>query len=191
MEPATIRSRFWLAAISGLAAVGLSGRIFAASVLYERLLALALILLLVDQTRMAVVDLRNIQVVRQQSTDPRLATFQRLVTVTIAVELVGFYLAAFWLGWGAIAVLLSQIGLNLAAQIELLPDADVPIRDCGISQRIPILIADCLACGLVTLWMGAIAPTWTSGGLLGMVLIYLSIKYGLRSANLPIKNRKS
>lgn len=156
---------------------GLLGQVLGDAALSEKLLALGILLLCVDQARMAVVDLEQVTAVKRQVADPRLQRFYQVTLSTIFVELCGFYGASLSLGWGAIAILLSQIWFNLAAGIQLNPAAKIPIQFWGIRDRLPVLIANGIGLFLVSLWMLAIAPLWISGGLLGLLLLYGCGKY--------------
>lgn len=145
--------------------------------LSSQLLALALLLLCIDQARMAVVDLENVKQVKQQVPDPRLNNFYRVTISTIVVELLGFYGSYLWLGWGAVLVLLSQVWFNLLAGIQLQPAEENPIQAWGIPERSIVLIADGIGLILVSLWILQIAPLWMASGLLMMVVIYGWVKY--------------
>lgn len=160
------------------ACVGLLGQVLGDVALSDKVLALGILLLCVDQARMAVVDLEQVAAVKRQVTDPRLQRFYQVTLVTIFVELCGFYGASVSLGWGAIAILLSQIWFNLGAGIQLDPTAKIPIQRWGVRDRLPVLIANGIGLILISLWMLAIAPLWISGGLLGLLLAYGWGKYG-------------
>jgi hypothetical protein len=146
------------------------------------LFALALLLLAIDQARMATVDLTQVAAVKSpiQTPDQRLDLFYRITLSTVIVELLGFYGALGNLGGGAMLVLLSQVGFNLLANIQLQPDTEEPIQDWGIADRLPVLIADGVGLALVCLWLSGVAPLVMAAALLFMVLIYGGIKYGLK-----------
>jgi hypothetical protein len=151
--------------------------------LSARLLAMALLLLCFDQMRMAIVDLQNIAAIPASKKEDRLSWFYGVTLATILVELLGFYLAGWHLGVGTIVVLISQIGFNLFAGIQLDPQAKEPITSWTWRDRWVVLVADSVGIGLVSFWLAKIAPLGMSIGLLAMVLIYGVIKYGLyRSA---------
>jgi hypothetical protein len=147
----------------------------------QSLLALALLLLAIDQARMAAVDLTQVAAVRVQvqPSDQRLEQFYRITLSTIGLELLGFYGAIGNLGVGAAVVLLSQIWFNLLANIQLQPETEEPIRAWGIADRLPVLVADGVGLILVCLWLAGVAPLFMAGGLLGMVLLYGGLKYRL------------
>jgi hypothetical protein len=104
----------------------------------QSLLALALLLLAIDQARMAAVDLTQVAAIRAQPLDQRLEQFYRITLSTILFELLGFYGAIGNLGVGAAVVLLSQIWFNLLANIQLQPETEEPIRAWGIADRLPM-----------------------------------------------------
>ncbi len=157
--------------------------------LAQKLLAIALFLLSLDLLKMAIFDLEQVALVRSRwaaasdqtalidVTDPRLGWFQRVTIVTIVVELLGLYGAWMSLSWGAIVILLSQVGFNVLAQVQLFPDQSDMIQRFGIRDRAIVLIADVLGLVLVTIGLGGRWSLETSAGLLGMVLIYGLVKF--------------
>jgi hypothetical protein len=145
--------------------------------LSTRLLVMALLLLCLDQMRMAIVDLQNIAAIPASKKDDRLNWFRGVTLATIVVELFGFYLAGWYLGVGAIVVLLSQIGFNLCAGIQLEPQSHAPIVVWTWRDRWVVLVADIVGIGLVSFWLAKIATLGMSIGLLGMVLTYGVVKY--------------
>ena len=159
------------------ASLGLLSQMIGRNELSSQLLALALLLLYIDQARMAVVDLENVKQVKQQVQDVRLGNFYWVTVSTIVLELLGFYSSSFWLGWGAILVLLSQVWFNFLAGIQLQPTEENPIQSWGIPERRLVLIADGIGIILVGLWIAQIAPLWMASGLLAMVIIYGWVKY--------------
>lgn len=138
-------------------------------------IALALTFLCVDQWRMALVDLNNICQVNQN--DQRIKRFRLVTVLTISIELMGFYLAWIQLGAGTVLVLISQLFFNTAAKIQLYPDSVESIQPFGLKERSPVLIANTVALGLVTLWQADQFRSVTAALLLGMVVTYLAIKY--------------
>lgn len=161
------------------ACLGLLGQVIRGDQLSDQFLAIAIFLLCVDQARMAVVDLEQIAQVKQQTQDSRLARFYRATLSTIALELLGFYSAAVWLGWGAIAVLFSLVWFNLVAGIQLHPGQKVAVQTWGIPERLPVLCADGIGLVLMGLWMARIAPLTIAIGLLGLVVAYGWMKYAV------------
>ncbi len=159
------------------ASLGLLAQVFGANELSHQLIALALLLLCIDQARMAVVDLEQVEQVKQRVQDPFLDNFHRVTVSTIVLELLGFYGSYIWLGWGAILVLLSQVWFNVLAGVQLQLTEENPIQTWGISERRIVLIADGVGIILVGLWIAQIAPFWMGSGLLAMVVIYGWVKY--------------
>lgn len=141
------------------------------------LLALGTLLICLEQAHMAVVDLRQIREVKRQIQDPRLLVFQWVTLTTIAIELLGFYIATHWLGYGALIVLLSQVWFNLLAKIQLHPATHYPIQTWGIQHRLSVLIADGIGILLASLWIAQIMPLLGAILLLGIVLLYGWLKY--------------
>lgn len=136
---------------------------------------LALTLLCIDQGRMALVDLDNIRQVTLA--DQRVRQFHRVTLITIAIQLIGFYLAWIYLGFGTALVLISQLFFNTAAKIQLYPDRLDPIQSVGLHERSPVLLANAIALGLIALWQLGQFRQITAALLLVMVLGYLGIKY--------------
>jgi hypothetical protein len=144
----------------------------------SRLLTIALLLLGIDQTRMAIVDLQNIQAVREQiGNEPGLDWFHKITFSTIALELVGFFLAWWQIGWGTAVVLLSQIWFNGLAGVQLFPTTEQPIQTLGWRDRWVVLLADGVGLGLTMLWIWQIQAMGMAIGLLLMVVIYTIVKY--------------
>ncbi|WP_199320381.1 hypothetical protein [Leptolyngbya sp. FACHB-261] len=126
---------------------------------------------------MAVVDLEQIALVKDQIYDSRLSNFHKITTSTIILELLGFYSSSISLGWGAVLVLLSQVWFNLLAGIQLQPLGKVAIQPSAISERLPVLIANGIGLILVSLWLLQVAPLSMASGLLGLVIFYIWVKY--------------
>ncbi len=159
----------------------------------QKLLAIALLLLSLDLLKMAIFDLEQVALVQSRwakssetssaqtvlidETDPRLTWFQRVTIVTIVFELLGLYGAWISLSWGAIVILLSQVGFNLFAQVQLLPEQTDMIQNFGVRDRAIVLIADVLGIVLTTIGLSGYFPLVTSAGLLGMVILYVLIKF--------------
>lgn len=159
--------------------------------LAQRLLALALALFCLELATMAKVDLDNIFQTLQQTSDARLHSFLFVVNSTIVLELIGFYTALFSPAVGALAIVCSQLWFNLLAKLQLQPKQTAAIISFGILQRIPILLANAVGIGLLSLWfvpnlgakLGVVIQMrqWLAGGLLALVAIFLLIKYALLS----------
>ena len=144
-----------------------------------RLLALGLFIFTIDQAKMAVLDLKNIKSAKEKIEDIRLQYFYYLTISTIALELIGFYVASVQLGWGIILVLVSQVGFNFFANIRIQPNELTIIEDKTFSEKIVVLIADIVALILIGFWMNAIAPLSIVLTLWTMAIVYGCIKYFL------------
>ena len=168
----------------GLAGFGLVFRLAIASSLSTRLMVMALLLFGFDLTHMAWVDLDRWFLARSRMDHPRLREFLMCLGVTIAIELVGLYVSWWGLGVGMGAVMVSQVWFNGSVRWGLHPHKTPPIRPWPLSERFPVLMADCVALGLTVGWMLGGQPVWIAIVLLSMTAIYLGIKYvptGLKS----------
>ncbi len=102
------------------ASLGLVWTVFFEHSWSDKVLAFALFLMSLEQARMAKVDLDNIRIVREKSQEvEKIKKFFMVTIITIILELLGFYLASFFLYWGAIIILISLIFFNLFAKIQL------------------------------------------------------------------------
>ncbi|MFQ4135728.1 hypothetical protein PGN35_005355 [Nodosilinea sp. PGN35] len=150
-----------------------------------RLLALALMLMSLEQAHMARVDLRQGEMVGQRSRDPRLGHFARVVGLAIAGQVAGFSIAALGhLGWGMGLILVSLLGFNLAATIRLEPASPRPIQAAGWRSRLDVLALDAIALGLALLWIAQRAQGWVAGGLFAITVVYGSSKLATYAAAL-------
>jgi len=162
------------------ACLGILGQVIRPEAFDHRLLALGLLIFTIDQARMAVLDLKNIKSAKEKIEDVRLRYFYYTTICTIALELIGFYVASVQLGWGIILVLASQVGFNFFANIRLQPTESVIIQDKPFSEQITVLIADIVGLILIGFWMNAIAPLtivltlWTMAIVYGCIKIVLS-----------------
>ncbi|OLP18161.1 hypothetical protein BST81_14185 [Leptolyngbya sp. 'hensonii'] len=164
------------------AALGiLLGQVIWEHELSHQLLAPGLVLFCIDQARMAVIDLEQITVAKQHLQDPRLDQFYWITVSTIVIELGGFYLASFFLGWGSLVVLLSQIWFNTLATIHLLPAPAIDIQPRSFQSRLPVLIANGVGVILISLWIMAMGQLWIDSILWGMTFAYGIVKYCLIS----------
>ncbi len=164
--------------------MGLGWQVFNQPALSHRLLALGLLLTGLEQGRMAMVDLRQVAAVGQQLEDRRLMRFYQVLLLAIAGQLVGFYLAAVgWLGYGTGVIMISIIGFNLAAGLQLQPENDPPLRSVTLRERSGVLLADGLALALVGLWLADVGRVWIGAGLLTIALSFVTVKVvqGVRS----------
>ena len=155
--------------------------------LTHQLLALALAVSCIEQARMAVVDLQQVKAVQQQIQDQRLTQFHQVTLGTIGLELVGYYGAIGWLGWGTVLVLVSQLGFNLLAGIQLHSALEAPIQPWGVRERLPVIIADVVGLILVGCWMANIAPLIMVTIVSSMFVVYAIVKYGPASINLILQ----
>ena len=143
----------------------------------QRLLAMAIFLLSLDLCVMAIFDLQQVARVRALLlSDARLDRFYGVTVMTIALELLGMYGAQSSLWVGAAVILMSQVGFNLFAGVQLLPDQAEPIVTFGIRDRALVLVADGVGVGLVSLGLAGVMPLGMASGLLGMVAIYGGVK---------------
>ncbi len=165
----------------------------------ERLLALALALLCPEAAHMAQVDLENAAAVAALMTSPqeedsRLSHFRRVVISTVVLEAAGFYAALFSLQWGAIIIVFSQIWFNLLAGIRLFSNASpdeaseassndaLKIVSFGIAERQVVLAINTLGLGLLCFWFIESAQVWLASGLLGLIVLFLVVKYGINKS---------
>jgi hypothetical protein len=162
-----------------LASLGIMPQIFVSEDLSSSILALGTLGMCIEQARMAVVDLEQIAQFQEKIVDSRLDRFFVATVSTIILELLGFYLAALEIGWGALIVLVSQIWFHCLAKIQLQPTTE-KIIDYGIKPRLPVLLADGIGIIFVIFWIAKIAPLIMAVNLTAMVLIYCCLKYLLR-----------
>lgn len=172
------------------AGIGLLIQTLYAVTLAEKILALALALFCPELARMACVDLENIKAVTQQcpaqstkglpTEDSGLSHFFTTTASTIVLEITGFYIALISLPLGAIIIIFSQLWFNLFARIQLWPDKIPAITPFGIAKRWPVLMANTLGLGLISLWpMLTSARIWLASGLLTLIIVFLVIKYAI------------
>ena len=138
-------------------------------------IALALLLVCIDQGRMAWVDLFNVYQI--SLADRRVAAFYAITLITIVIELIGFYLAWQYLALGMGVFLISQLFFNTAANLQLHPGSQDPIRPFPTQARWPVLLANGVALSLIALWQANQFRQLMSSLWLGMVVIYLAVKY--------------
>lgn len=166
-----------LAGFYGPAIVLLGWQAWHLRALDQRFLAMAIFLLSLDLWIMAIFDLQQVARVRALLvSDARLDRFYAVTVMTIALEWVGMYGAQGSLWVGAAVILMSQVGFNLFAGVQLLPDQTEPIVTFGIRDRALVLAADSVGVGLVSVGMAGVMPLGMASGLLGMVIIYGGVK---------------
>lgn len=180
------------------ACVGLLTQVIWGIELTNQLVALGTFIFCIEQARMAVKDLRQIEDAKAYVQDVRLDTFYQVTIVTIAVEILGFYTSIISLGWGSILILISQIWFNLLANVKIeyinqannynlsstpavslsapvsLLDAalSLRVRAWKVSERLPVLVADLLGLVLISFWMLQIGSLFISWLLFAMVIAY-------------------
>ena len=151
----------------------------------QRLLAMAIFLLSLDLCVMAIFDLQQVARVRALARSDALSDsfsaarvdrFYGVTVITIALEWIGMYGALGSLWVGALVILMSQVGFNLFAGVQLLPDQAEPVVTFGIRDRAVVLVADGVGVGLVSLGLAGVMPLGMASGLLGMVVIYGGVK---------------
>ncbi len=160
------------------ACLGLLPQIVSPHPLTHQSLAFGLLLLGIDQARMAALDLQQIAQIRTQTTDPRLVFFYRLTLSAIAGELFGFYLAMVYLGTGIILVLGSQVWFNALAEIRLQPEQADPIATKPLAERIGLTLGNVIALIMIGAWMQNIYPVTMVVGLWSTAIAYAVIKMG-------------
>lgn len=171
---------FWLAA----GGIGWQYVLFStANLTGSATIAIALILVCIDQGRMAWVDLNNVH--QLSLADRRIVRFYGITLVTIVIELVGFYGVWQNLGLGMVIFLISQLFFNTAAQSQLYPQSPDPIRPFPFQARWPVLLANAVALSLIILWHTDHWRQITSGLWLAMVVIYLGVKYFVANDQAP------
>lgn len=142
---------FWVALCFWPAGLGLLSQGLQPLPWPQRLLALALGLMLMEQSHMARVDVRQVLMARQSVQTPQLTRFMTVLAATILGELMGFYLAAGgWLGRGMITILLSLLGFNLFANGRFEGSTFQP---AGPRTRLGVITIDLIALGLALLWV--------------------------------------
>ena len=173
------------------AGVGLLAEIFQAPTVPEKVLTFALALFCPELARMAFVDLENIASIAKTTNDSainaRLSRFRIVVISTIELEIIGFYLAVLFvpfsrsllLPFGAIAIIFSQLWFNLLADIQLWPTEIPSIQPWGSGQRLPVLVANAIGLGLLSLWIIPEIRLWLAIGLATLIILFLLIKYAI------------
>ena len=147
------------------------------SELTHQLLAIGIFFFCIEQANIANQDLQQVADAKVKIKDSRLDDFQRITTITIIIELTGFYLSSIWLGYGSILILIGLIWFNLFVKIRIeTTDLNIIIQPWKITERLTVLIADIIGLLLVNLWILKIGDFWISWGLFAMAIIYCGIK---------------
>lgn len=158
--------------------------------LSAQLIAIGFVLLCIDQAKMAAIDLQKALLIKKKRQDDRLDTFYQITIITIIMELFGFYIAYFRLGWGAIFVLLSQVYFNSFVNINLSTKEEIKIENKSIQEKYLILCTDTLALILVILWLLNIHSLWMGSMLFSMIVIYVFFKYVIPKIKVYLKSVK-
>ena len=103
--------------------------------------------------------------------------FFKVVFSTFVLELFGFYGALVSLRWGGIVVIASQLWFNLLAKVQLWPGQTPAVEELGVSQRLPVLVANSLSVVLFLFWTTPESRIWLSMTLLLLISSFLFIKY--------------
>lgn len=196
-----------ISALYLLAGMGLLWQSVLLQSLPESLLSLALTLFCAELARMAVVDLDNAAAIASEqiasgqggytegyaeedadknteksTNENALSKFRTVVTSTVVLELIGFYLALRFVASGAAVVIFSQLWFNLRVNVQLWPGLNPAVTPFELQQRIPVLVANVLALLLVSLWFISSWQLWLSSGLLILITCFLLVKYCLPNA---------
>lgn len=108
-----------------------------------------------------------------------LSQFLFVIISTIIIELFGFYLALFFLGWGAIFVLISLVWFNSLAPLKVLDINDFSLTNYNFSEKIMILFADIICIVLMSLWVINFYPLIIAFIILFITLTFAGVKYGI------------
>ena len=168
------------------ACIGILSQVIKQQAFDYQLLALGLLIFAIDQARMAVLDLENIAEAKKKVEDIQLNQFYYLTIITIALELIGFYLASIELGWGIIIVLGSQILFNALVNISIHLTKENIIQKKFFSDKILVLMADIVGIVLISFWMVPIMPMT-----IVLTLWIMAIAYGCIKYFLSLSERKS
>lgn len=190
------------------AGIGLLFEIAIAPTTAQKILALALAIFCPELTRMAWIDLKNIEALtlaepvpaavnavsptaiaaaQPKTTEPaaeqswqtqQLKRFHAAVVSTIVLEATGYYLTLVSLHVGATAIILSQVWFNLLAAVQLHPAKTVPVISFGIRERQAVLAVNAITVGLLCLWPIPSMRLELAVALLSLITLFLVIKYG-------------
>ena len=143
----------------------------------NKVLCLTIFIMCLEQAKMAIIDFTNIKISKRYLKDTQLDNFLIITSITVAMELLGFYLVSFSRDWSIVIILTSLIFFNSFAKINILASETISIECCSISQRFSILIANYLGLAIIILEILNFFPIIMSTVLLGMTLAYATIKY--------------
>lgn len=158
--------------------LGLLWQSFSLNNLSDQLISFAFFLFSLEQARMAIIDLKPCLFDKNKLQKSVYINFYIVIFTTLIIELYGFYLALFSLGWGAIFVLISQLWFNCFAQIKVTETENVMIQDYTFSDKIIVLSADVIALILMSLWVMNFYPLTIALGMLTITLTFGTLKYG-------------
>ncbi|MBL1210967.1 hypothetical protein [Geminocystis sp. GBBB08] len=159
------------------ASFGLLWQSFSLNNLSAQLISFAFFLFSLEQARMAVIDLKPCIFSKNCFQSTVFIKFYLVIITTLIIELFGFYLALFSLGWGAIFVLISQFWFNCFAPVKIRETENITIQDYPFTDKIIILAADTIALILMSLWLINIFPLIISISILALTLIFCFVKY--------------
>ncbi|BAQ66368.1 hypothetical protein [Geminocystis sp. NIES-3709] len=159
------------------ASLGLLFHSFTLNILSDQLISFAFFLFSLEQARMAVIDLKPCLFKENMENELQYSSFYIVIIVTLVIELFGFYLALFSLGWGAIFVLISQLWFNFFSPVKVIEQENIKIQNYAFSDKIIILFADVIALILMTLWLINFYPLTIAFIMLGFTMIFGIIKY--------------
>lgn len=146
--------------------------------LSEQLISFAFFLFSLEQARMAFIDITSYYMGKLNNVNDNLSKFLFVIISTITIELFGFYLALFSLGWGAIFVLISLIWFNSLAPLKVLEIDNFSLTDYSVSDKIIILLADIICIVLMSLWVINFYPLTIAFIILFITLTFAGVKYG-------------
>ncbi|WP_017296153.1 hypothetical protein [Geminocystis herdmanii] len=174
--------------------------------LSEQLISFSFFLFSLEQARMAFVDITSYslgksnnsynydiltQEIKQESQkvnltsqdtifdgeNNNLSQFLFVIISTIIIELFGFYLSLFSLGWGAIFVVISLIWFNSLAPLKVLETDKFSLTNYTFSDKIFILFADFICLVLMSLWVINFYPLTIAFIILFITLTFAGVKY--------------
>ena len=150
------------------------------SLLPERIMSLALAIFCIELARMAVVDLHKASAVSSKKDnvllEASLNRFRTVVTSTIVLELIGFYLALLFVSGGASVVICSQLWFNLWVNVQLWPGLTPEVIPFALRERIPVLLVNLLELVHLSLWRISSLQIWLASGMFALILLFLMIK---------------
>lgn len=184
------------------ASFGLLWQSFTSNSLSEQLISFSFFLFSLEQARMAFIDLKSYSVAKSEnlynyhkltkkspsinllsqntilaSENHNLSQFLLVTVSTIIIELSGFYLALFSIGWGAISVLISLIWFNIFSPLKVIDSDKFSLTNYLFYDKIMILLADFICLMLMSLWIINVYPLVIALIILLITLIFAVIKY--------------